>query len=841
MRIRERVDSLERHFPLLEIEGEYIISKHADITACFRVDLPELFTLSSEDYEMLHTCWTKAFSGLENQTIVHKQDWFIFQKHEEDLNEHEAISFLDYANRKHFKGRSYLKHSCYLFITKSTEKRLEQQSLFSSLCKKHLVPAEQLDPILITNFKESVFQFERIMNDSDLIRLTRLTEKELLGDAEQLGLIDHYLSLSGNEQITLEDICLGSEHVRVGDKQVISHSLSNVDDLPFKLSTDRLFDKLSTDRSSCSMSFASPIGILCTCNHIYNQYIIIGDSEKNLKDLDRKARHMNALSRYSRSNAINAEWIQDYLNIAHTLSCPSVKAHFNVLSWTEHDQELRSIKNEVGSAIAKMGCTPRHNTIDTATLFWAGIPGNAGDLPSEEMFFTFFEPAICLFSQETNYRDYSLEPEIGSQAFGLRLADRLSGKPILLDISDYPMKKGLITNRNKFILGPSGSGKSFFTNHLVRQYYEQNAHILLVDIGDSYGGLCRLIHEETKGADGISFRYSEADPISFNPFYTDDYIFSNEKITSIVSLIFILWKHTDEELKKSEISVLNTAIQRYIHLIQEDRSIRPCFNTFYDFMKGRFKEELEADEEIRVTTKEFDLNNFLVTLKPFYQGGHYDFLLNSSKDIDLLNKRFIVFELDEIQKNNELLSIVTMIIMETFINKMRRLPNQRKLILIEEAWKALTTANMEEYIKYLYKTVRKHFGEAIVVTQELDDIIHSPVVKESIINNSDCKILLDQRKYMNKFDTIQDLLGLTSKEVDQLLSINQNNDPKRSYKEVFISLGGRQSAVYATEVSKEEYFCYTTEPLEKVELIETAKTLGGSFKDAIKQTANKYS
>ena len=222
-----------------------------------------------------------------------------------------------------------------------------------------------------------------------------------------------------------------------------------------------------------------------------------------------------------------------------------------------------------------------------------------------------------------------------------------------------------------------------------------------------------------------------------------------------------------------------------------------------------------------------------------YHGGRYDFLLNSKDNIDLLNKRFVVFEVDSIKENKELFPIVTIIIMEAFINKMRRLKGIRKMIVVEEAWKALSTANMAEYMKYLFKTVRKYFGEAVVVTQEVDDIISSPIVKETIINNSDCKILLDQRKYMNRFDQIQELLGLTDKEKAQILSINMANNPNRLYKEVWIGLGGTQSAVYATEVSTEEYLCYTTEETEKVQVLNKAAQCGGSVESAIRLLANE--
>ena len=276
----------------------------------------------------------------------------------------------------------------------------------------------------------------------------------------------------------------------------------------------------------------------------------------------------------------------------------------------------------------------------------------------------------------------------------------------------------------------------------------------------------------------------------------------------------------------------------YIERIRADRSITPSFNTFYEYMRDDYRREL-AEREIKVEKSDFNIDNMLTTMRQYYRGGRYDFLLNSTENIDLLGKRFIVFEIDSIKENRELFPVVTIIIMEAFINKMRRLKGVRKQLIVEEAWKALSSANMAEYLRYMYKTVRKYYGEAIVVTQEVDDIISSPVVKESIINNSDCKILLDQRKYMNKFDAIQSLLGLTEKEKSQILSINMANNPSRLYKEVWIGLGGTQSAVYATEVSAEEYLAYTTEETEKVEVYRLAEQLGGDIEAAIRQLAER--
>lgn len=359
-----------------------------------------------------------------------------------------------------------------------------------------------------------------------------------------------------------------------------------------------------------------------------------------------------------------------------------------------------------------------------------------------------------------------------------------------------------------------------------------------MDTGNSYQGLNNLIHQKTKGEDGIYYTYTDENPISFNPFYTDDYVYDVEKRESISTLLLTLWKSEDEKISKTEAGELGSAVNAYLDLIREKRQITPGFNSFYEFLRDSYRHDLE-NRDIKVTKEDFNIDNLLTTLKQYYRGGRYDFLLNSDKNIDLLNKRFIVFEIDAVKDNKDLFPVVTIIIMEVFINKMRRLKGIRKMILIEEAWKAIASANMADYIKYLYKTVRKYFGEAIVVTQEVDDIIQSPIVKESIINNSDCKILLDQRKYANKFDSIQNMLGLTEKEKSQVLSINMNNDAGRLYKEVWIGLGGTQSAVYATEVSAEEYLTYTTEETEKMEVMNKAEALDGNMEQAIKQLAEE--
>jgi conjugation system TraG family ATPase len=584
-------------------------------------------------------------------------------------------------------------------------------------------------------------------------------------------------------------------------------------DLPALCGSRINYDKYSTVKTKFSIGVASTLGQLLPCNHIYNQYIFIEDAQKTIQKLESKRLRLQSLSAYSRENLIARDATNDFLNEAISQQRLPVKAHFNVLVWTDNKDELKDLKNRVSSALAQMDAVAKQETIGAPQIFWAGIPGNAADFPINDTFDTFAEQATCFLNLETAYRT-SLSP------VGIRLGDRLTGKPVHVDISDEPMKMGICTNRNKFILGPSGSGKSFFTNHMVRSYYEQGTHIVLVDVGHSYKGLCDMVK-------GYYFTYSEDNPIRFNPFYIGEGdSLDTEKKESIKTLLLALWKKDDESFKRSEYVALSNAIGGYYSYLEKNVGTFPCFNSFYAFLRDQYTQVLEGD---RVKEKDFDIDNFLYVLRPYYKGGEFDYLLNANENLNLLQERFIVFELDNIKDHPILFPVVTIIIMEVFINKMRKMKGIRKMILIEEAWKALMKEGFAEYIKYLFKTVRKFFGEAVVVTQEVEDIISSPVVKQAIINNSDCKILLDQSKYQNKFEQIQELLGLTEKEKALVLSVNKSNDATKKYKEVFISLGGMLSKVYRTEVSLEEYLAYTTEQTEKVKLMEYAEKFGGDI------------
>ena len=807
--------------PIMDVEHDCILSKQGDVTVVFKAELPEIFTLSDQEYEAFHQAWLKAIKLLPKFSVFHKQDWFIDSKFEADFS-NEDTSFLTRSSERFFNERPFLDHSCYILLTKKPSGRKKSSSLFSNLLRSSIVPEEALQVQLQQEFIDSTGQFRRILEDSGFVKLTRLRNDELRSQSRKIGIIERYCSLSEKEDsFVYQDIGF-TDGLQVGDKHCQIYTLGDAADLPALCGSRINFDRYSTDKTKFSIGFASTLGQLLSCNHIYNQYVFIEDAQKTLQELESKRLRLQSLSAYSRENLIARDATNDFLNEAIGQQRLPVKAHFNILAWTTDKEELKTIKNKVSSALAQMDAAAKQETVGAAQIYWAGIPGNAADFPMNDTFDTFAEQAVCFLNMETGYRS-SLSPT------GIRLGDRLTGKPVHVDISDEPIQKGICTNRNKFILGPSGSGKSFFTNHMVRSYYEQGTHIVIVDVGHSYKGLCDMVG-------GYYFTYDEKNPIRFNPFYiSEGDTLDTEKKESIKTLLLALWKKDNETFNRSEYVALSNALQLYYEKLAADKSLFPCFDSFYEFLKTDFVKVLEGD---KVKEKDFDVTNFLYVLRPYYKGGEFDYLLNATENLELMKERFIVFELDNIKDHPILFPVVTIIIMEVFISKMRKLKGIRKMILIEEAWKAIAKEGMAEYIKYLFKTVRKFYGEAIVVTQEVEDIISSPVVKQAIINNSDCKILLDQSKYQNKFDQIQELLGLTEKEKALVLSVNKSNDPDKKYKEVFISLGGMLSKVYRTEVSLEEYLAYTTEETEKMKVQAYAKKFDGDIKKGIAALAN---
>jgi conjugation system TraG family ATPase len=617
-----------------------------------------------------------------------------------------------------------------------------------------------------------------------------ISREQAIGDQHSLGLIERFLSLNFTENHPALGGIDFRDRLKVMDQFVEILSLSDYSHIPAEL---RPASK--HPQTGLPVSLVYPVSYHLPFSHITNQFIYIPDQQEIKGFLESSYKKIFSLSKFSSENKVNAGLIESFLDQVQTSGEKIVKTHFNVMLFDSSLKDLKQHKSETSSAFSMMNCFPYQHTHDLPMLFFSCVPFST-QLPETELFITQVPQACCL----TNFEG---ELKNSSSDFTIQLSNRLEGCPVKIDISDEPMHKHLIHNRNKIIIGGSGSGKSFFTNHLLRQYAESgNCHIVLLDVGRSYELLTIYLNVRLKDQGGaMMVEFTTENPISFNPFILEGELDIERKQT-ILSVLYTIYK---ENLSEMEKDVIAHSLTDFFVVGSSERS----FNGFYEFCQS-YIPKLVKEQSIQ-----FNANEYFFILGKYYRGGEYDYLLNKEMDTDeFFHCPFIVFELDNIKDHAVIFPVATLIIIDIFMQKMRKLKGVRKVICIEEAWKAIATPQMASYIKYFYKTIRKFFGEAMVVTQEVDDVISSPVIRDAIINNADTRILLDMSKFRNKFQSISDTLGLSEFQKDQILSINKNLPSGRKLKEVFIGLGS-YSQVYALEVSKPEYYCYTSEQSEK--------------------------
>lgn len=790
----------------LTVSDGCILSHTGEYTLAYEVTKPEIFTLSASDYEVLQQAWVKALRVLPPSSVVHAQDWYIETAYSaaRDIS---AASFLGAASERYFNGRPYLNHRAFLFLTRLSGKKRPASPLLSTLSSRTLIPEDILQPEAVQEFTDLAGQFERILTDSGLIRLRRVQDEELTSDRERTGLIEQYCQLvDGNlRSPEIRDIDL-SEGVRIGDCQALLYTLADLDHLPSTCSSGRPYLPYSTEQTMFPVGFTATLGPLLPHNHIYNQFIRIENPTPTIQQLELKQRRMQSLANQSRANGQGKDAIHAFLNEMHNGQKQLVKVHFNLISWSDEPAGIKELKRQIPSALAHLGITPHLETVSAPQIWWAGIPGNAANLPRNEYFDTFSEQAACFLSMESPYRS-----DEGSNT--VLFGDRITGKPVAVDLFHSPA----INNRGMFVCGSSGGGKSTWCNHVFRTLHDQGGHVVIADTGNSYKGLCELVG-------GYYFTYTEEAPIRFNPFYLGKGMsLDTEKKESLKALLVTLWKQENDEFNRSEYVALTNALQGYYIYLEAHPEVFPCFDTFYEYLQKEFVSVLQKDQ---VKEKDFDVSNFLYVLRPFYRDGEFDYLLNARENLDLLTERFVVFELDNIKDHVILLPVVSLIIMEMVISKMRKIPGVLKAFAIEEAWKAMAQRGMAQFMKYAYKTFRKLHGIPIIVTQEVDDVISSPIIKDAIIGNSDIKVLMDMRKFVGKFDALQATLGMSEKGKTILFSVNRANEPGRQYREFYLELGGQVQKVFRYEPSPEEYYAYTTNQSEKVKVQEYAARHG---------------
>jgi conjugation system TraG family ATPase len=726
------------------------------------------YAAASDAYDEFHNLLINIVKILGDGFIIQKQD--ILSKSAYPLRA--ANEYLQQQFNAHFEGRSYIRVDTYLTITLQVKKGafyVYDKKVLRDFC--HVI-GKVLD--VLTNAKTAPVILE---------------EKAITRLAMQI------LSMNFTDgAFSLDNLSPSDTELKMGDRVLRCVNLVNTDniDLPVEVGTHiELNDQDALKGFPVDfLSFLFKVPGFETI--LFSQVIDIPGQVATLRKLELKKKRHSGIP--DPANLLCVEDIDQLLTDVARENQLLVNCHFNIVIAAAAEL-VQKATNFVESALFQLGIIPNKNAYNQLELFRSVLPGNAVELKHYDWFLTTCDAALCFFFKESLPQD---EPS----DFLIRFTDR-QGIPVGIDPADLPMRTNRINNRNKFVLGPSGSGKSFFMNALVEQYMLYNMDVVIVDVGHSYSGLCAYYG-------GKYITYSEEKPITMNPFAMRANEYTIEKKDFLITLIALLWKGADGTISTIERDVLSSVISAYYatKFLMEEPDLN--FNTFYEF----------ALEKIPIIKQEehipFDVDEFRYVLKKFYKNGEYQAILNEAVDQSLFGEKFIVYEIDNVQNNAILFPIVTLIIMDVFIQKMRHRKQHRKALILEEAWKALASPIMANFLLYLNKTVRKFWGEIIEVTQELSDILGNPIVKDSIINNSDTVVLLDQSKFKENYAEIAKLLSITETERRKIFTINQldNTEGRGRFKEVYIRRGAT-GEVYGVEVSLPQYLTYTTEKPEK--------------------------
>lgn len=899
------------YFSVEDVENKGIIyTKKGDYSAVLEMENPiKKYSADTDSYYDFTTLMASVIQVLGEGYALHKQDVFVRKNF--DMSRVAAKkkkgskkAFLSEAYFRFFNGREYTEATTYLVITQKGKKG-GIHTYDNSKWRDFLVKIQKV--------------FDRLKSGEVNCRF--LTAAECKEYADRFFAFDFK-----NKNISMTDFKVDSEKIGMGNKQIKVYSLLDVDSigLPGNI---RPYTDVSVNNAVISQDLLADIDHVPGVDSIvYNQVIFLPNQKREMMKLDKKKNRHASIP--NPNNQIAVEDINAVQNELARNGKILVYAHYNLIVQTSSDYDFQKVTNSLENIFARYNIHISKRAYNQLELFVASFPGNCFRLNQDyDQFLTLSEAALCLMYKERQ--------AVGDDsALKCYYTDR-QGLPLAVDTSGKEGKKRYTNNSNFFVLGPSGSGKSFFMNTVMRQYREQDTDIVIIDTGDSYEGLCSYF-------DGTYISYSKEKPISMNPFKVTDAEYNEnfgEKKNFLKSLIFQLFKGAEFPTKLEDAVINQTIVEyyeEYFHpfegfneeerkemktkLLLEDKK-NGEYDKFEEELEERYGDEYEieeleykklSDRDKRISEKlkaviedkaategekevaqralqrltpevienkylmriehqidkierqkkklkvtelsfnsyyefaveripqimkqqniQFNIHDFATILQAFYKGGENESILNNDIDDSLFDEKFIVFEIDKVKDDPVLFPILTLIIMDVFTQKMR-IKKGRKCLVIEEAWKAIATPVMADYIKYLYKTARKHWAMVGVVTQEIQDITSSPIVKEAIINNSDVFMLLDQSKFKDKFDDIKATLSLTDIDCKKIFTINRldNHEGRSRFQEVFIKRG-QDGEVYGVEEPPECYINYTTEKVEKEAFKFYRKQLKGNYQHGI--------
>lgn len=769
--------NLSAYHPILDVQDHIVFANNGNVVLGYQVDNPEVYSLSENDFEDIHGVWFQAFKSLPISTVIHKQD--IYQKTVYSAEELPNKSFLQSATHDYFEGRKFIKHSSYLYFILPYNKVLNNSKFTNPFRKIEKGVHKQMD-CNIREFVTSVNDTISFVNNSRKVSLNPLNTNKIL------SLTNDYFN-GFNEDFDT-DIQLKRSNIEIGDHYFDVLAINSELCFGDLVQSSKTNDKFTSDDFVFHQGFIDGLGLNLNENHIVNQIIYLDDKHKWRKLLEKKIEELKKSSNFGTQNKVVLKKIEDIVSkINEDDSSRIIRGHFNIVFWDKDESQLDRIGSKIKTEFKELDIVPyypkgeerKHYFLNSYCCF-------TSNFSNEDLYVTDLKHALCLYINNTNYK---------SDITGVIFNDRQHNIPVLKDVWDE--KKKRIKARNFAIFAPTGEGKSFLANNILRQYFENGVRLVVIDLGGSYAKFAKLYPN-----DHIILRYEQGKNLGINPFYISDVNdLTPERLEDLAIFLLELLASGKATTKAEEV-----AIKKVLrHYYQQNTDSAYSLQDLYKFIDAK-KDTLLI--ELRIQEQHFNVYDFLHIFSEYVDNGLYSFLFNVSEDqtYKIEDKRLIVFELDEIKDNKEILSVMLKLIKSAIQRTIWRNRSEKGIILFDEFAKQLKFGNVLESVEFYYQAIRKQNGAIGIILQSINQLPNNSI-SASILENTQVIYSLNNEK---GYEELQKRLSLSSHDLNQLKSIRNNLSGLKKYTEMFIKIG-KESNIFRLEVPKEVYAAYLTD------------------------------
>ncbi|GMN11338.1 TraG family conjugative transposon ATPase [Croceitalea sp. MTPC9] len=795
--------NLNDHYPLVDIDGNRVFANNGNIILCYRLELPEIYSLSPTDFGELHGTWFQALKSLPSGTVVHKQD--IYQKASYDAMLLSNHTFLQRATHDHFKGRKHMVHTSYLHFIWPRNRGLN--------AAKYVNPFKAIPRSISWELSEGAKNFIAAVKDAvGFLSNGHRLVCHPLNQVEILSLTDRYFN-GFNEDFDT-DILLDRDGTQIGDHYFDVLAINNEACFGETVQSSKVNESYTADDFTFHQGFIDGLGLSLDENHIVNQILYLDDRHKWRKLLEKRLEELSKSSNFGTQNKVLHGRVSSILDrINQDDSARIIRGQLNIIYWCREARELENIASKIKAEFKELDMLPyapkgqeRNNYL--VNSYW-GFSSNFSDA---DLYVADLKHALCPIINNTNYL---------SDGTGVVFNDRQNNIPVHKDVWDTDKKR--IKARNFAIFAPTGEGKSFLANNILRQFFEEAVRLVIIDLGGSYTKFAKLYP-----GDHTVLRYEQGKNLGINPFYvTEPHNVGPERLEDLAVFLFELMGSANKPTK-GEAVALKRILKAYYRTVSGNYAL----SGFYGFVESKKDSLLES---LGIDSAYFNVTNFLHILSEYVGDGLYSFLFEVTEDqsYKLEDKRLIIFELDEVKDNKEVLSVMLKLIKSAVQRTIWQNRSERGIILFDEFAKQLKFDNVLESVEFYYQAIRKQNGAIGIILQSINQLPDNST-SASILENTQVIYSLRNEK---GYDALAKRLNLSSHDLNQLRSIRNDLKGERKYTEIFIKIGN-ESNIFRLEVPPEVYAAYLTDGSES-EAIMVLYEQTGCMEKAIKEFINQ--